>query len=359
MRAAYRGNVGVVAEEKLLGRYEMLWDCSFCGASKLLAKTYRHCPECGAPQDQTKRYFPPEGEKVAVTDAYAGTDKVCASCKHANGAKSTHCAQCGAPLEGAASVKVRSEQKVVSGQRFLADDATAAESELADNARPKPAPVKKKSWAWLYILIAVAGLCFVIWFMCIRKRTADFEVMEQRWKRAVAIEEWKEVMKETWKRDLPSGARVTSCHEKEYEQRKVEDGQECSMKRIDKGDGTFEEREECHTKYRSEPVYRTWCRFGVFEWTEIDRKVAQTNDGTEPTWPDTGLAGAKVAQEAGARREGKREEVFELEVQEPKGARHTCAVSEALWKKLPKGAAAKGEVRARSGDIVCDSLRAK
>jgi hypothetical protein len=30
-----------------------------------------------------------------------------------------------------------------------------------------------------------------------------------------------------------------------------------------------------------------------------------------------------------------------------------------VWKKLPKGASARGEVRARSGDLVCDTLRAK
>jgi hypothetical protein len=49
-----------MADEKLLGRFEMLWDCSFCGKTKLLAITHRHCAECGAPQDQTKRYFPSE-----------------------------------------------------------------------------------------------------------------------------------------------------------------------------------------------------------------------------------------------------------------------------------------------------------
>jgi hypothetical protein len=247
---------------------------------------------------------------------------------------------------------VRGEQKVVSGQRFLADDAKAAEAELGDNVRPKAPPPKKKSWAWLYILITVAAAAFAIWFLCIRKRTADLEVMEQRWRRAIAIEEWKEVEKETWQRDLPSGARTLGCRDKQYETRRIEDGQECSTKRIDKGDGTFEEREECRTKYREEPVMRTWCRYAIFQWTEVDRKVAQTTDGSEPAWP----AATDLPK---GRREGKREEVFELVVQEPKGGQHTCAVSQALWAKLPKGATAKGEVRARSGELVCDTVRAK
>jgi len=346
-----------VAEERLLGRYEMLWDCSFCGATKLLAKTHRHCPECGAPQDQTRRYFPAESEKVAVTDAYAGTDKVCASCKHANGAKATHCAQCGAPLDAAAAAKVRTEQRVRQGQQFVADDASKAEAELGERARPAAPAPKKTSWAWLYLLVVVAAAGFAIWFLCIRKRTADLEVIEQRWKRSIAIEEWRENQKETWQRDLPSGVRTLGCRDKQYETKKIEDGQDCETKRIDKGDGTFEEREECHPRYRDQPVMRPWCRYAIYEWTAIDEKVAVTTDGTAPPWPASGVT--PTAQTPGARREGARKEIFELEIQEAKGARHTCAVGQALWTKLPKGAAARGEVRARSGDVVCDTLRAK
>jgi hypothetical protein len=27
--------------------YEMFWDCGFCGTTRLLGKTHRHCPGCG------------------------------------------------------------------------------------------------------------------------------------------------------------------------------------------------------------------------------------------------------------------------------------------------------------------------
>ena len=27
--------------------FEMLWDCSYCSAKKLLGLTHRHCPNCG------------------------------------------------------------------------------------------------------------------------------------------------------------------------------------------------------------------------------------------------------------------------------------------------------------------------
>ena len=60
-------------------RYEMLWDCPCCSTPKLLGITHRHCPNCGAPQDATKRYFPPAGEEVAVENhPFQGKDKVCA-----------------------------------------------------------------------------------------------------------------------------------------------------------------------------------------------------------------------------------------------------------------------------------------
>ena len=48
--------------------YEMLWDCAYCATPKLLGKSHRHCPKCGAPQDPERRYFPADSEKVAVED---------------------------------------------------------------------------------------------------------------------------------------------------------------------------------------------------------------------------------------------------------------------------------------------------
>ena len=46
--------------------YEMLWNCQFCGTKKLLAKTHKHCPNCGGAQDPRWRFFPSDAEKVAV-----------------------------------------------------------------------------------------------------------------------------------------------------------------------------------------------------------------------------------------------------------------------------------------------------
>ena len=59
--------------------YEMLWNCGACGSEKLLGVTHRHCPNCGAAQEASRRYFPSDEEKVAVADhRYTGVDHQCA-----------------------------------------------------------------------------------------------------------------------------------------------------------------------------------------------------------------------------------------------------------------------------------------
>ena len=63
--------------EESQGRFEMLWDCPNCGTDKLLGLTHRHCPNCGAAQDPSKRYFPADDQKVAVENhPYQGAELV-------------------------------------------------------------------------------------------------------------------------------------------------------------------------------------------------------------------------------------------------------------------------------------------
>ena len=87
--------------------YEMLWDCEFCGTEKLLGKTHRHCPECGAVQNPKTRYFPSEDEKVAVEDhQFVGADRHCGACDAPNSVMAKHCTECGAPMDGTREVEV-------------------------------------------------------------------------------------------------------------------------------------------------------------------------------------------------------------------------------------------------------------
>ena len=70
------------------GFYEMLWDCDHCETKGLLAKSQRHCAECGAPQNPDKRYFPKEGEEKRVDGhSYEGADRTCPACSAPMGAR--------------------------------------------------------------------------------------------------------------------------------------------------------------------------------------------------------------------------------------------------------------------------------
>jgi hypothetical protein len=336
--------------EQVLGRYEMLWDCEYCGATKLLALTHRHCPSCGAKQGEAKRYFPEDGDKVAVTDEYAGTDKICPSCEHANGAKATFCANCGAGLDDAAAAKKRSEQVAKAGHRFDADDAKKAAADLS--GAKKPMAKKRSSKAWIYILIVVAVAIFAIWFLCIRSKTIELEVAERRWTKAIPIEEYRDVEKEGWKHEMPSRARVTSCRDEQYESKKVQDGEDCQTRRVDKGDGTFEERQECTPRYKSEGVTRPKCKYFVEEWVVRDTKASVATDGKEPSWPDTGVTPGP------RQREGDRKEIFEVVLAKDGKTVKTCAVKKRTWDDLNKGVTVVAE-ETKAGGIGCDSIKAK
>jgi hypothetical protein len=88
--------------------YEMVWDCRYCGAKKLLGLTHRHCPNCGAQQDPNARYFPADHEKVAVQNhEFVGADVQCRYCGGASSKRAHNCGQCGAPLVEGAAVQPR------------------------------------------------------------------------------------------------------------------------------------------------------------------------------------------------------------------------------------------------------------
>ena len=99
--------------------YEMLWDCQYCGTTKLLGKTHRFCPNCGAAQDPRSRYYPSEEDKVAVEDhTFVGVDVTCSVCNTLNNGDSHFCQNCGASLDenGEAVTKLESQTANAMGQ---------------------------------------------------------------------------------------------------------------------------------------------------------------------------------------------------------------------------------------------------
>jgi ribosomal protein L40E len=107
--------------------YEMLWDCKFCNTQKNLGKTHKHCPNCGAAQDPSWRYYPSDEEKVAVEDhQFVGADLICAACGALNGAKSHNCGNCGAVLdESVKRAQTLAGQTRAEGDSFERDDLQA------------------------------------------------------------------------------------------------------------------------------------------------------------------------------------------------------------------------------------------
>lgn len=310
------------------GHFEMLYDCEHCGQKALLAKSQRHCAECGAPQNPDKRYFPEEGAaKLVDGHQYDGADRHCPSCNTPQGAKAKNCTQCGSPLDGSKEVK-----GVV----------TAA----------PPAP-KKRSRQWIVLLVvAILGaIVFATWFFFIRTKSAELAITAHRWERAIAIEQYGEQQEADWHEKVPADARDRSCIRKERSKRKVDTGEEdCHTERHDKKDGTYEQVKKCDKIYRSEPVEDDWCRYSVRRWKTLD-PVRTSGIGMTPVWPAGDLPPPEASAVLGARRQGKRTETWLLDLGE-----QSCDVSETTWKKYADGQKAKVQVRASSGNVVCSSL---
>jgi hypothetical protein len=309
------------------GFYEMLWDCDHCETKGLLAKSQRHCPECGAPQSAIKRYFPTDEQKKRVDGhVYEGADRHCPACNAPMSAKGKNCTQCGSPLDGS---------KLVEGVKKVAP----------------PPPKKRKIWP--FVLLGIALFIFLIWFLFIRTKSAQLEVSGHRWQRSIAIEEFKEVQESAWRNEAAKDGTAMKCISKERSTKKVPDGEECHVEKVDKKDGTFEQLNVCKPKFRSESVNDDWCTYTVRRWKKVDELVEKGN-GMTPAWPANAPPADNLPM-LGQKRSGAKTEKLIVDF----GKKGSCEVSEAMWKKLSDGQKVKIEVRARSEELVCDTIKPK
>ncbi len=350
----------------------MLWDCKYCGTQKLLGLTHRHCPNCGAPQDATARYFPSASERVEVQNhVYAGADVVCPACQEANSKKAAHCFNCGSPLTEAAEVRRRAERDPSTAGADSKDAAvlearaavpsTSAELRSAELGRASVAgarsPTKKRSslkrdltiLAVIFVPLTVLFFLNIFW-----TKTVQVEVVRHHWVRDVIIERFSDVSESAWCDSLPSGARVTSREYTTRSSRKVADGESCSTRQVDNGDGTFSEKETCKTTYRSEPVKDYRCQYLVTKWHTDRTAKAEGDYQKAPAWP--ALQFAKQGQCVGCEREGKRSERYEVVLRDKAdGEEASCELEEAKWRRFQPGATYPTE-RMVVGGIVCGSI---
>lgn len=321
-----------------LGRYQMLWDCPACGTEKLLGLDHRHCPSCGHPQDADKRYYPPEGEEIAVADhPYHGADRVCPACNTPTAAISHFCGSCGSPLDEAAAARKKADDRPVEPP-----------------PAPPPPPPKSGGMGKLalgcvgLLMVALVGLCLVATFW---KKEATATVAGHTWERSIEVEKESTVRESAWKEDLPSGARNARCSREQKGTEQVADGEECTVVRKDKGDGTYDKVNECKTKYRDEPVYAEKCSYEIDKWVTARTERAQgTSTSDKVGWPSVRLAAGE--------REGSRKESYVVTFTLEGGETETCDTTQQRWASLQPGSRWKAEVGVLAGGIDCDELQA-
>lgn len=342
----------------------MLWDCRSCDTKKLLGVTHRFCPNCGGPQDPAWRYFPSDEEKIAVKDhVYHGADVVCSGCDVPNSRAAKHCVACGAELGKARDAKQRTDVTLGEGQKFAgetAKDAKAdhnAQREARNNPAPPPKPKPKLSKGAKIALGAVATLIVLILVAVLWKKEAAVVVTGHNWTRSIAIEKFGPKSESAWCNEMPRDAYSVSRSREVRDHKKVPDGETCSTRKKDKGDGTFSEVKECKTKYREEPVYDDKCRYRVDRWQHDRDVVAKGGSVAEtPAWPTVPVLRAGTC--LGCEREGPRQQQYNvaLEIVGKEKKTSSCGFDEAKWRSLAVGSKWKMKFGVLTGLPDCGSM---
>lgn len=328
--------------------YEMMWDCPFCGTQKLLGKTHRHCPNCGAAQDPALRYFPTEAEKVAVEDhQFVGRDKVCPNCNGLNAAPAEFCGNCGASQE-----KAMPAELVTEGDLAVAANAVSPQSAAAvpANALTRTGAGSRVPFALAIIAVLVAGGIFLF----TRTQAQTVTAVDHAWEREIRVEQFQRARDTAWQDQVPSAAYDSTCQRRQRDTRRIPDGETCRTVRTDNGDGTFTEREQCQTNYREEPIYDQWCTFNINRW-DYERSVTTTGDSLAiaPVWGAVSLD--CTASRLGCEREADRQERYSVTFQGD-GETYTCVYGLREWLDIPVESTWTIEVRQFGGGAVCDSL---
>lgn len=335
------GKLGAAPVAAKQGVFEMLWDCEHCDTRDLLGKTNRYCPSCGAPQDPKRRRFPEPGQEVTANTEYDGVDAVCPACSTANGAKAKHCRHCGSPMDGSGQVKRLADQ---------------VEGRTVEPSPPAvtPAPPKKARWPWVVGAAAVM-LCGVCGVGAFWTKPSKATVAGHRWQRVIDIERFGPESASDWCDALPSGAYDVSRSKKQRSTNKVPDGETCKTRNVDRGDGTFERKQECTPKYKEEPVYDDHCRYTVDRWKKAREVEASGSLAQSPAWPQA--SGLRGGTGVGSERAGSRRETYTVSFRGPKGEAWTCDFDEGRWKGLSEGATLDVKVRVMGGGLDCASVK--
>ncbi len=234
--------------------------CGFCGTRNL--STAKTCSQCGA--DLSEGVARQAGREIDMS-ARAPDKVTCGNCGAENDGTRANCAECGAPLPRPAK----------------AEPAMDAMSFSVPGAEPAPAPPSEKKKPRWRLLVVIAGVlavcCFAVYMIFVLpSKSLNGTVTDVHWQTSVPVQEIQEVQYNDETGNPPSDAYNVSC--------RTESQEFCEEKTIDRGDGSAEVVEECHTQDTQ------YCDYTVDEWTTIQTYTLEGYD-LYPVYDEPSLMG--------------------------------------------------------------------
>jgi ribosomal protein L40E len=285
---------------KSKGFIELEWTCPNCNTrNKGFEKT---CVNCGAPQPENVQFEAP-AEKKFVSDEKAeelrkrGADIHCAFCGARNPSDALTCSQCGADLSEGTARQAGREIDMTAGKLepvtctncgtenpgtnincqkcgaplprpAMPAPATTPMSFGAPGAAPAPAGGTKKKPNWLLLggIFAALAICCVAALMLFIFPSSSLKatVGDVYWQTSVPLQEIRAVDYNNERGNPPSDAYNVSCQ--------TESQEVCQEKTIDRGDGSAEVVEDCHTETEQ------YCDYTVDEWTTVQTYTLEGYD---------------------------------------------------------------------------------
>ncbi|MBI4865612.1 MAG: hypothetical protein HY816_01550 [Candidatus Wallbacteria bacterium] len=325
------------------------WKCPNCGGRNRGRDV--KCGGCGQAREGVAFEYDEgaaavgDGESLAL--ARGGADWLCAYCGTSNRASERACRQCNAEAgEGRARVVCDVE-----------------ESKPPASLRQPPPSAPGGSWG-MKVAGGLLAVLLVLGFLATRRSAHELIVQSASWSRAVDFERQQPVIENGW--TLPSGARELSRRSEVHHYNKVRTGtrqvRQSYSERVqtgtqrkkvgtkDLGNGYFKEIYEnvpvfenrqkerwvSEPVYRSDPVYAPKLTYEVLKWKVVRTQRASGND-TSAQWPSLELGPGE--------REGKRTEVYSLELKDPStGKVYEHEPDAALFAALRVGGVCQGEL---------------
>ncbi len=340
--------------------FQMLWDCRFCGTTKLLGVEHRHCPNCGAAQDPEWRYFPSNEDLKVVKDPhyqYSGVDKICPFCGQPNSAAAKFCKECGGDLSNAKTAATKGALETgFDGAAGVRDD-VVRQKFMAEQTAIK-AQSQRKGISRVHIIVAaIVALCLLAVgaYAALSRSTfsSTVNVADLNWQRVITVERLEAVPGSGWRSEVPGDAYNVSCRS---EQRCHTESERyaCGFENVDRGDGSFTRREKFCTRDKQVCEPDQMCSYTRNLW-RFERDLA-VNGGPNDliTWPN--FVPLRISG-IGAERESGRKEILNIVFRDSNGNTFTYNPKDyATWQAFKIGQQYTVEIN-RLNQVQWDSLK--